>query len=94
MIFCITTAGAHGWAAKRHQVRHLLHLVGLGGEHADRYTHECSGGQRQHLATARVLAVNPQCIIGDEPVPVRDVSMQAQIHNLFCALRTGLLASQ
>ena len=72
------------------RAKELLRLVGLNEDHINRYPHEFSGGQRQRIGVARALAVNPEIVICDEPVSALDVSIQAQIINLFEDLREKL----
>ena len=72
------------------RVEDLLTKVGLDGDAMRRFPHQFSGGQRQRIGIARALAVEPECIICDEPVSALDVSVQAQIVNLLQDLQEDL----
>ncbi|MCR5516404.1 MAG: ATP-binding cassette domain-containing protein, partial [Lachnospira sp.] len=75
---------------RQDRILELMGYVGLNSEHASRYAHEFSGGQRQRIGIARSLAVDPKFIVCDEPVSALDVSIQAQVINMFEELQDKL----
>jgi peptide/nickel transport system ATP-binding protein len=86
----LAVAGGLSRSAQRDRAGELARLVGIRDDQLDRFAHEFSGGQRQRLAIARALALDPELLVLDEPTSALDVSIQAQILNLLMELQSRL----